>query len=334
MIELTGQKLPTLPVLGLKKVRDLEYFDGPLLSHFAHEHGDHYLYYWCDSDERVNRWMMLRVNETNIIRLVNRYLPLDQVIPGACQDDFVYFLDLDAQGKVIAVFLTPGNQVPEEYTPEPGAYLDRDLIEEERSYPVLIEGPLSLDQLGGIATRYSQAYVLFYALQVLKPESFADVPPSGRFAPMHFYRQLFAMLPGEARPAVLSLQYTPPGFVRFRLHRPTAEALASRLANFSDPHSTANSLFLRLRSYVIENRLGELGTESPGPSGAEWEQWNPELSRRTKELLAAIQVEDADTLIHAVRAPIAAAKIGLWLAVRLRDLARFVNEGLIRFPAR
>jgi hypothetical protein len=74
--------LTALPMGGLRHVRDLIYFDGPLLSHFKHPKGDDYLYYWCDCDEQANRWMVLRVTETSILWLTSGRWTLDTVIPN------------------------------------------------------------------------------------------------------------------------------------------------------------------------------------------------------------------------------------------------------------
>lgn len=123
MITLRGIEIPSLPISGLRKVRDLDAFDGPLLSHFRHPSGDDYLYYWCDCDEAANRWMVLRVTESNILRLANRVVPLDYVIPAGARDDFVYFVDEDGSGRPAQVFLVLKKDLPREYTPESGARL-------------------------------------------------------------------------------------------------------------------------------------------------------------------------------------------------------------------
>ncbi len=79
MRKLDGTRLRALPVSGLKHVRDLDYLNGPLLSQYAHPSGDAYLYYWCDCDNKVIRWMGLRVSEANILGLVNTFVPLASV---------------------------------------------------------------------------------------------------------------------------------------------------------------------------------------------------------------------------------------------------------------
>ena len=50
-----------------KKVADLIYFDGPLLSHYVTNKGDNYLFYWIDQDDTNNRWMFIRTDYDNIM---------------------------------------------------------------------------------------------------------------------------------------------------------------------------------------------------------------------------------------------------------------------------
>ena len=125
MLELGGMELNRLPVSDLTWVKDLIYFDGPLLSQFRHaRNGESYLYYWCDCDENVNRWMVLRVSEDDLKRLLSRLIPLGEIIPKGSQDDFVYIVDLDGRGEVVKVRLLGVEAVPPAYTPEAGAFLD------------------------------------------------------------------------------------------------------------------------------------------------------------------------------------------------------------------
>ena len=120
-----GAILRSLPVSGLEHVRDLDDFEGPLLSQYAHPSGDQYLFYWCDCDDTVNRWMVLRVSEASILRLIHRVVPLDYVIPKSCRDDFVYLIDTDSAGVTTSVNLTGLSAIPPAYTPQPGAFLER-----------------------------------------------------------------------------------------------------------------------------------------------------------------------------------------------------------------
>lgn len=333
MIAIQGAALSFFPLADIEKVRDLDYFDGPLLSHFRHRRGDHYLYYWCDCDERANRWMTIRVSETNIIRLMNRFVPLDYVIPGECQDDFVYLVDLDAAGRATRTTLTLLDQIPEGYAPRKGAYLDYDAPQDERSYAVLIEKNLTIDQLRQLPTRYSQAYAFLYTLRVLKPDKFQEHPWRGGFSSMHFYHWLVGSIPGEQRPSVTSLQYASPGFVRFSLHRPTATAVAACVEKFFMPYSPAEQAFESLRNYISEKKLNDLRDKVPDPADPRWREHDIELYRRTSELVNAMGIGGLDTLMTAAPSRFESARIAYSFGIRIRELAGLVRNGLIKLPA-
>ena len=49
-----------------KKVADLIYFDGPLLSHYVTNKGDNYLFYWIDQDVYLWEFDSLIPNQKDI----------------------------------------------------------------------------------------------------------------------------------------------------------------------------------------------------------------------------------------------------------------------------
>ena len=150
MKEIGGFTIPGLPITGLKHVRDLLYHEGPLLSQYAHPNGDTYLHYWCDCDEMQNRWMVLRVNEAMVLRLVNHFLPLDQVVPQACRDDFVYFVDTDGR-ETRSVKMVAMADIPPDYLPQPGAYLE---VEQRLEMVVAPDEGVLLDAVDQYAAKH------------------------------------------------------------------------------------------------------------------------------------------------------------------------------------
>ena len=127
MLELpASNELPNSPpVLGLHKVRDLLFLDGPLLSHYASDDGEQYLYHWCETDGISHRWMLLRADGALIDRMRYRFVSMDSVIPKGCRDDFVHIVDLGANG-IEAVRVVPLTGIPKSYLPEPGVLLHED----------------------------------------------------------------------------------------------------------------------------------------------------------------------------------------------------------------
>jgi hypothetical protein len=332
MNPLPGQSIDVFPIAGLLKIRDLEYYDGPLLSQFKHDRGDHYLYYWCDCDQTANRWMVLRVSETSIIRLLNRFTPLDYIIPQSCQDDFVYFIDLDELGSLLGSALCLIDQIPVDYQPRPGVYLDYEPARDDRSYSVLIEGSLTNEQLSEIPSRYTQAYSFLYVANVLQRGQHQSFPWRGGFSSMHFYRGLPNLVPAEDRAKVEALQYASPGFIRFSIHRPTASSLGKRIAKYLDRQSPEHQCISRLLGYIAENKLNDLREEHRNTTDPEWERYNAELFSRTRELLESLEISEPQRLMPAMGSSFEVAKMTLSFTRRLSELTGFVRDGLVRFP--
>lgn len=329
MRNLPGAPLPTLPITGLKKVRDLEYFDGPLLSEYRHPHGDHYLYYWCDCNDSVNRWMLLRVSEASILRLANLFVPLDYVIPNACQDDYVYFVDVDSNGATLRVTLTGTLQIPDDYRPASGAYLANPLRGENDSFAVLIEGGWSVEDLGVFPRRFSQVYAVLYALNVLHIGRFEQYPWRGGFSAMHFFEHAAKKIPFEHRPAVSTIQYASPGFMRFSLHGDTARQVTQCVEDFVAWREDLRDVYSDLDSHIRHHKLND-PKES---SNIDWQQHDPILREAAHKLTDVFTVIDGDAFVSAAPTAFEAAKIAMSFYRRVRELSEFENEGLVRFPS-
>lgn len=122
MIQLQGIQ-GCLSIVELTKVSDLIYFDGPFLSHYVHESGDNYLSYWVDCDDEFQRWLVFRVGITSLQKYVDKKMSLLDVI-RQLDDDFVYLVDVDVDGKMTTPKILFLNQLPDDYLPEADSYYD------------------------------------------------------------------------------------------------------------------------------------------------------------------------------------------------------------------
>jgi len=123
MNKLTGKKVEQLPATDLRKVADLTYFDGPLLSLFRDTEERSYLYYWCDADEMYNRWLVLRITEEQLAMYIKQTLPLYEMIVHPIGGE-LFVVDIDSQGQQRAVVLTQPEQLPADYLPQKDALFD------------------------------------------------------------------------------------------------------------------------------------------------------------------------------------------------------------------
>jgi hypothetical protein len=135
MEQLIGFKLNKFP-LNLTSIVDLEYFDGPLLSLFENEHGDNYLYSWCDADNLYNRWLVFRVARPTLKLYIEGKASLHELIVNPV-DGFLYSLDIDNALQMKNTYLILPENLPEIYVPETDSYyemsdLNRETAEEDK----------------------------------------------------------------------------------------------------------------------------------------------------------------------------------------------------------
>lgn len=106
-----------------KKIADLIFFEGPLLSHYVSDKGDDYLFYWVDRDEQDNRWLVLRVSLSSLQKYMAKDISLRQLIE-APNDGYLYQVDVDNDINYHDVKLVQPADLPEEYLPTIDSYYE------------------------------------------------------------------------------------------------------------------------------------------------------------------------------------------------------------------
>ncbi len=327
---LEGIRWPFSQFSELEKVRDLVVFEGPLLTHFQNRHGEDFLFYWVDCDENLNRWMVIRLDETSILRLVNRVVPIDFVIPKLCRDEFVVFVDSSDNHSAQASTLVAIQNIPPEYLPEAGAYLPAMPTKpSQRSYSVLVEGGWSVNELGKFPHVFTKVYSLLYGLDVLHLSTFEKFPWRGGWSAKHFFDSVAAKIPSEDRPSVAAIQYASPGFMRFKLHGPTADQVSRCVANCKSKNHEIAVAFAELTTYIRDKRLNEI-TALDAPL---WEPHDPHLSKGALAMLEPFDAIDEKSFVVACDRPFEAAKIAMAFYRYIRDLVDFEKRRLVIFPA-
>jgi hypothetical protein len=328
----SGTILPALPLSGLKRVRDLLYFDGPLLTEYVSSSGDNYLFYWCDCDESVNRWMVLRVSEANVLRLVNRFVPLDFVIPAGSKDEFVYLIDNSYSGnRTSSVKLVSLTDIPESYKPERGAYLEvAKPVATSRIFSVLIEsgtleGGWTTPQLTDFPGIFAKVYSLIYGFNILRLPGFASYPWRGGFSSMHFFNWLANLIPSEDRPKVSAMQFASPGFMRFELNGQTAEQVTKSVKDYKEDTSGSYS---DLSAYIRKHKLNEI-TDENHPL---WKDHHDALENMAIRVLKIFTTLDTEVLMEKRPRSFEIAKIAMALHRYVRDLVIFESNGMVKYP--
>lgn len=329
MIKLAGAQLERLPISGLKKAADLLEYDGPLLSHFVHPHGDHFLYYWCDCTKSVNRWMVLRVPESRILRLMSGVISLDEVLPKSCQDDFVYFVDLDSSGSEKRVELVAISDIPKDYTPNDGVFLPGVSLSDDDSYTVLVEGDWDVQQWGEFPRRFSQIYSVLYGLNESPKLAFDSHPWRGDgFSSMHFYNESRKRVPEAQRPAVTRMQYASPGFMKFSLCGVIGRKVAQCVSDLKTNNVIIAGASSKILEYIKTHDLNSVRSSSD----PKLRPHSSKLASLAKQLMSGFSEIDEDQFVKSCPGSFEAAKISRSFYLRVSELASFEKRNLVRFP--
>lgn len=326
MLNLRGLTIDGSPMRNMSHVSDLLYYDGPILSHLTDSRGNHFLQHWCDDDENHNRWAIMRITEAMILRLRHNVLPLNLVVPDQILDDFVYYIDVDSEGRTASSTRVWTEDIPEEYLPLPGSYCDKpEALDNE--FTVLIDGAWSLQEWGQFPFRFSQVYSVLYGHRVLRTPHYKSYPWKEGFSSMHFYKDAVKGVPLGDRANINALQYSSPGFIRFSSNREVSASVVSCVIDLNNNHEAiadaASDVDTMCRAEGL-NKAEAVQKTTPDQ--------NEKLVLLAKRLLSQFSAIDSDRFVQACPSAFEAAKIAVSFYKRVADLRRFERNEQICFP--
>lgn len=134
MLPPLGHQIDKLPV-KLQFVRDLEAYEGPILSEYrAPEGGTVYVEKWCAYQDDISRFLIVRSDPGDVTEfLAGRLSMLDLLTKkseGCC------FLVDRSRGEIVATWHAVISEVPRGYLPKPSCFHDEALGPED-------EGPFA-----------------------------------------------------------------------------------------------------------------------------------------------------------------------------------------------
>jgi len=110
-----GVIMMDFPYKHFEKVKDLLYYDGPILSEFR-KADRIILYNWVDCSSWSNRWMIWEVTEQELSKYLSNGKSLLDLITEN-KDGWVVLTDLDSDAEPLETRLVKLSEVPEEYLP-------------------------------------------------------------------------------------------------------------------------------------------------------------------------------------------------------------------------
>jgi hypothetical protein len=328
MNQLPGTLVPRIETPLHKKIGDLQYFDGPLLSEFINREGDTFLAHWCDCSESTNRWLVFPIRVRDVLRLKNISLSLREAIDKSA---YVYFIDINSAGDETQKSISSPSEIPDAYLPALDAKIDLALspTTHAQSYSVLIDGEWSIDNSRVILRAFETAYYLIYAAQKPKQavKDLGAYPWKGGFSAMHFYKGLEQYVPADRRPMIQAIQYQSPGYMTFQADPAIGCLVAEAVKNFHQSESILTAHYKTLAAYISKDKLNEV---------------TPYDTKTHDEVLASL----SETIINEIRGGITwawvsehtgsrfeSAKIVMSYFRRIKDLAQAEAGGLIKLLA-
>lgn len=246
--------LVRLPV-ELEFVRDLEEFDGPLLSEFRSSDGDTFLYYWCDCDERANRWLVVRTPRQDLFRYLVGRVSLRSLIRD-CRDGFLYMVDLDGDATVISAWFVYAEKTPENYLPgldsirQPGAGIEPGFQD------VSVDQKWDYEQVSAYPRKYLQAYAFHTAFGPGgHPEALeVDYRLTSGWIFHTLFERMRTNAPLARRASLEAVAFASPGYLRFRVDPVIAEGLRDAVARYLDRRSELRRAIDDLRDWTNRHK--------------------------------------------------------------------------------
>ena len=329
MENIQGAELGAEVLEGHKHVRDLIVYDGPLLSHFENDRGDHFLYYWCNGDDKSNRWMVLRIGESSILRLVNGLLPLDDLIPMGSRDGYVYIVDLNAEARPASVKLVWPTMLPSTYRPRQGHLIRPEFMEiATTDFAVLMDGQWSIENLRTFPEKFNNVYATIYATNTYPKPHEERLPWRGGFSVMHFRNWALSIIPKDIRPRVSALSYQSPGFMRFELDVATADDVTRCVRAFNEKQSEIRPIYEEVAAFIRRNGLNSIENSYD----ERWLQYERNLIVFARLLIEKFNCLDVELFMATFQRPFEAAKVAMSFYRSVKELSNFEAEHLVTFP--
>ena len=330
-----GIVLARIPI-QLREVALLEQFDGPLLYLLRDLRGHPYLQSWFDASDEVERWLIFRVSDDDLLRyLLRRRTYREILLSGVTETAFVIDTRI-SDGAHIATFLASVDDLPSELLPNDISWHDPSFRPEaadrratlpgllsspdERIVP--IDGTWDYQSLSAFPRCLEQVYGTLFALgtngegEELPPYFrglFRNYDAKGRgYVNYTMLNQLSKSVPNPKRFTMEAVSYSSPGYFRFR--------------GDNEHFSTVNACLqhLRERGETIENTRGALD-DALRPEDPD----ERTVSRCLKAFASTLRFVDIDRLLFVSGDAIHAAIVVRSFHNRLKALAHWQADGRI-----
>lgn len=325
MITLPGTELPVRYLPKLDWVRDLQYYQGPLLAEFR-ARDERYLYRWCDVDDSANRWLVVRVEPREVFRLTAGLLSIKRLLHECLPDKQAFLVDIDDRQDPQRLSLVTVSELPVEYVPAVDAPLNpRWFPKPDREhFPLILSDDWGLDEANATPRRFMDLFSLL-AQPTSRRDVFKPSPMRDGYSTVNFFATARARL-GSGAPEVDALQFASPGYVHVRGDRATALRVVGVVDHYRQQPEYADGLYREVQAYIRHEKLNADGRPALMPDQRDV------LLSKGQLLTGALGglswewvLEITDDAFRAVKV------IGAYYR-RIRDIARLVVSGRLTLP--
>jgi hypothetical protein len=301
----------------LEFVRDLEAFDGPILSEYrAADFGAVYVEKWCACDQDVSRFLLTRTDHRSLAEyLAGRITLWDLLI---LKGDGVGFL-VDRRGSnLVALSIAPIERLPEQYLPDQAAYHDQSLRPDWEFVPqsFLFDAGWNGKRLADIERRFLNVAGFAYFTE---PETNRSLPVGilgynydRGFPIASAFSRIRVTVPREERSRSVGVSANSPGILTLEAPAAIAARVAAALRALPDSIKAYQELhtWSRIKPKDAAERMPEV-----------------EIAHRDLARLCGILAVDERPLIPAGQAgdPLAILTAGKLVAAYWRQLWRLLS---------
>jgi hypothetical protein len=264
-----GQEFSVSHLPRLETVRELEAFDGPILSQLrALDSGKMYIEKWCARDLSVTRSLIVRTSDRMIAEYLDGRVTLIALL-AASNDGFGVLVDKN-RGEAIRAAAVRIDGLPERYLPKPHARHRNSLRPPWESVPhtFILDAAWDARLLARIEKQYGEvASFSFFGDPLVNVEMPANIRQSGYdhgYQYFSFFDLLRKKLPYEYRPETVSVAVASPGALTIVAPYSTAARVARAVSLSNSPAAQEAYAALHFWSKLHETRIRELPSSAVG----------------------------------------------------------------------
>lgn len=252
MIAMEKIPLNKLPLSGLRWVRDLSYFEGPLLSEYRTEKQEIYLKHWCECNNQYHRWMYFKIKEQDRLRLVLGEKTLLDAINDQ-PDSFVFFVDENENESKPCMVMS--ENIPNCYMPSEEACLDaEDYVEDSNVTSFVFEDEWDMDELKDLYRKFTQVYDFIYLTKNKISSSIKSMPWQDGYSTVNFYNKLKDLIPIQDRSTLGSVHYASPGYMKLKVSEDISSEVLKSISRYLKDKENIDKNYRDLY-----NRIKDLG---------------------------------------------------------------------------